>query len=62
MPLERDQQFGEHQSIDIVKSQRLPKEGNARINKVSTMRPGLAKILRTYVFQDILNVLKVTFI
>jgi len=42
---ERDQQFGENESIDIGKSQRLRKEGNARINKVSVMRPGLAKLL-----------------
>jgi len=42
---ERDQQFGENESIDIGKSQRLQKEGNARINKVSAMRPGLAKII-----------------
>jgi len=41
---ERDQQFGENESIDIWKSQRLRKEGNARINKVSAMKPGLAKI------------------
>ena len=42
---ERDQQFGKNESIDIGKSQRLRKEGNARINKVSAMRPGLAKII-----------------
>jgi len=42
---EHDQQFGENESIDIGKSQRLRKEGNARINKVSAMRPGLAKII-----------------
>jgi hypothetical protein len=42
---ERDQQFGENQSIDIGQSQRLRKEGNARINKVSVMRPSLAKII-----------------
>jgi len=42
---ERHQQFGEHESIDIGKSQRLQKEGNARINKVLAMRPGLAKII-----------------
>ena len=42
---EHDQQFGENESIDIGKSQRLRKEGNARINKVSGMRPGLAKII-----------------
>jgi len=42
---ERDQQFGENESIDIEKSQRLWDEGNARINKVSAMKPGLAKII-----------------
>jgi len=42
---EHDQQFGENQSTDIWKSQRLRKEGNARINKVSAMNPGLAKII-----------------
>jgi hypothetical protein len=42
---ECDQQFGENESIDIGKSQRLRKEGNDRINKVSAMRPGLAKII-----------------
>ena len=31
---ERDQQFGENESIDIGNSQRLRKEDNARINKV----------------------------
>jgi hypothetical protein len=41
----RDQEFGENESIDIGKSQRLRKEGNARINKVSAMKPGLAKII-----------------
>jgi hypothetical protein len=42
---ERDHQFGDNESTDIGKSQRLRKEGNARINNVSAMRPGLAKIL-----------------
>jgi len=42
---ERDQQFGENESIDIGKSQRLQSEGNASINKVLAMRPGLAKII-----------------
>ena len=42
---ERDQQFGENESTDIGKSQRLRKEGNARINNVSAMRPGLSKII-----------------
>jgi len=42
---ECDQQFGENESMHIGKSQRLPKEGNTRINKVSAMKPGLAKII-----------------
>jgi len=42
---ERHQHFGENESIDIGKSQRLREEGNARINKVSAMEPGLAKII-----------------
>jgi len=40
-----NQQFGENESIDIGKSQRLQKEANARINKASAMRPGLAKVI-----------------
>jgi hypothetical protein len=42
---ERDQQFGENESNDIGKSQRLRIEGNARINKVSAIRSGLAMII-----------------
>jgi len=42
---ERDHQFGENESLDIGKSQRLREVGNARINKVSAMKPGLAKII-----------------
>jgi hypothetical protein len=42
---EHDQQFGENESIDIGKCQRLRKQGNPRINKVLAMRPGLAKII-----------------
>jgi len=42
---ERDQQFRENECIGTRKRQRLPKVGNARINKVSAMRPGLAKII-----------------
>jgi len=42
---QRDQQSGDNESIDIRKAQRLQKEGNARINQVSAMRPGLAKII-----------------
>jgi len=40
-----DQQFGENESTDIGKSQRLGKEGNARIHMVLAMQPGLAKII-----------------
>jgi len=43
---ECDQQFGENESTDIGKIQRLRREGNARIHKVSAMRPGLAKIMK----------------
>jgi len=42
---ERDQQFEENESTNIGKSQWLRNKGNARINKVSAMRPGLAKII-----------------
>jgi len=42
---ECDHQFGENESMDIGKSQRLRREGNATINKVSAMRPGLANII-----------------
>jgi len=42
---QRDQQLIENESTDIGKNQRLRKEGNARINKVSAMRPGSAKII-----------------
>jgi len=42
---ERDQQFGENETIDLGNSQRLRKQGNARINKVLAMRPGFAKII-----------------
>jgi len=39
------QQFGENESTDIEKNQRMQKEGNARINKVTAMRPGQPKIM-----------------
>jgi len=42
---ERDQQFGENQRIHVGKSQRLRKEGNTIIDKVSAMSPGFAKII-----------------
>ena len=42
---ESEQQFGENDSTDIGKSQRLRKEGNAGINMVSAMRPGLVNII-----------------
>jgi len=35
-----------NESTEIGKSQRLGKEGNARINNVSAMRPDLAKIIK----------------
>jgi len=44
-PHVHDQQFGMNESIGFGMSQRLQKEGNDRINKVSAMRPGLAKII-----------------
>jgi len=37
---EGNQQFGKNESIDIEKSNRLRKEANAGINKVSAMKPG----------------------
>ena len=40
-----DRQFGENENIDIGRSQGLRTESNARINKVSAMRLGLAKII-----------------
>jgi len=42
---QRDQQFGENESMDIGKSQGLRKVSNARINEVSAMEPGLGKII-----------------
>jgi hypothetical protein len=42
---ECDQLVTENVSIDIQRSQRLRKEGNAGISKVLAMRPGLAKII-----------------
>jgi len=42
---ECDQLFEENESVDIAKSQRLRKEGNTGINKVSAMKSGLAKII-----------------
>jgi hypothetical protein len=42
---EYNQRFGENESVDIGKSQRLPNKGNTRINMVSAIRPGLVKII-----------------
>jgi len=42
---ESDQHFGENESRDIRKSQKLRKEGNTRIKMVSAMKPGLAMII-----------------
>jgi len=39
------QQFGKNESLDIVKSETLWKEGNAGIHNVPAMRQGLAKII-----------------
>jgi hypothetical protein len=42
---EHSQPFGENESRYIGKSQRLRKDGDAQINKMSAMRPGLTKII-----------------
>jgi hypothetical protein len=42
---ECNQQFGNNESMDIVKSQRLRKEGNFKFHKVSAIRPHFAKII-----------------
>jgi len=42
---EGSRQFGDIESTDIGKCKRPLKEANARIDKVSAMRPGLAKII-----------------
>jgi len=42
---EHDQQFAENENIEIGKSERLRKHTNARIDKVSATKPGLAKII-----------------
>jgi len=47
---ERNKQFGENESIDIGESQRFRKEGNARMNEVLAMRPGLAKKIQKVQF------------
>jgi len=42
---QRDQQSGKNETTDIGNRQRLQREGNARINKVSAMTSGLEKII-----------------
>jgi len=42
---ERNQEFGENESVDIWKSQRLRNERSTRINKVLATEPGLSKII-----------------
>jgi len=42
---ECDQHCGENESVDIGKCQRIRKEGNARIDRVSAMKPGLANMI-----------------
>jgi hypothetical protein len=39
------QQFGENESLDIVKSESIRKQGNAGIHILSTMKHDLAKII-----------------
>jgi len=59
---ERDQKSGGNESVDIVMSQRLRQDGNARIHKVSAMNAGLAKIIEKVQISWYLKVLKLTFI
>jgi len=59
---ERDQQFGENASTHIGKSQSLRKEGHARINMVSAMKPGLAKIIEKVRNSRYSEILKLTII
>lgn len=42
----RNQQFGQTETTDNAKSQRLQQERNARINNMSAMKPGLPKIIQ----------------
>jgi hypothetical protein len=42
---EHHQQCGENEFMDIGNSQKLQNKGNTRINKVSAMKAGLAKII-----------------
>lgn len=42
---EHDQQCGEYGSMDLGESERLTKEGNAIVNKVSAMCSASAKII-----------------
>jgi len=42
---ERNLEFEDNYSTDIGKSQQLWKEGHAKINMVSAMRPRLAKMI-----------------
>jgi hypothetical protein len=43
---QRNQQCLENETTDIGKTQILRKEGNARINKLTAMKRGLAKIIQ----------------
>jgi len=58
---EHNPQFGEIECTDIGKSQRLQTDGNARINKVSAVRPGWQRQLRKEICQHIFEDLKLTF-
>jgi len=57
---ELDLQIREIESIDIGMSERLYKARNARIDKVSAMRPGFAKTIEKVHIQGILKDLKLT--
>jgi hypothetical protein len=47
---ERNPRFGKNECTDTSNSQRLRKDGNAKINKVSDMQSGLAKIIKNVRF------------
>jgi hypothetical protein len=55
-------EFEENESTDIGKCQRLWKEDNTRIIKVSGMRPGFARIIEKVRISRNINYMKLTFI
>jgi 5-methylcytosine-specific restriction endonuclease McrBC GTP-binding regulatory subunit McrB len=54
--------LGENKSTDIGKSHRLRKESNHKIDKVSAIRPGVAKKMRRHIFQYKINDVKRSFL